>query len=274
MAGPLLEEDRLHVGLEELVARAPARRRRSALPARAPPPANARRRHHGLPHSRSFWLRLSDLADREGSHDAGEGASHGDQRFDGPSVAGAVGAAARLEQEPAALLGLVDEDLAAGSRSPRPRGRRQACGPCACSRRAPCCRPSARTACRPAGRSPRRCRDRCSFAMWPIERMVVPPTLRTVGQCRCLDAPARRQQVVAAEMRAADVPVEILGLHIERERVGQQRVERPKSPTASSDRSVGVSSGGRLRGSSFRTLLLTEHLMSWGGCEMQAPDGA
>src|SRR5262249_19183472 len=34
------------------------------------------------------------------------------------------------------------------------------------------------------------------------------------------------QEVVVAEMRAADVPMEVLGLHIERKRVGDQRVQR------------------------------------------------
>ena len=34
------------------------------------------------------------------------------------------------------------------------------------------------------------------------------------------------QQMVVAEMRPADMPVEILGLEIEREGVGQQGVER------------------------------------------------
>jgi len=34
------------------------------------------------------------------------------------------------------------------------------------------------------------------------------------------------EQVVAPEMRTADVPMEVLGLHIDRERVGKQSVER------------------------------------------------
>src|SRR2546430_14069917 len=34
------------------------------------------------------------------------------------------------------------------------------------------------------------------------------------------------QEVVVAEMRAADVPVEVLGLHIERKRVRDQRIQR------------------------------------------------
>src|SRR5262249_38319301 len=37
---------------------------------------------------------------------------------------------------------------------------------------------------------------------------------------------ARRAEVVVAEMRAADVPVEVLGLHIERKRVRDQRIQR------------------------------------------------
>jgi hypothetical protein len=35
-----------------------------------------------------------------------------------------------------------------------------------------------------------------------------------------------QQQVVVAEMRAADVPVEVLGLQVQREHVGQHRVQR------------------------------------------------
>src|SRR5262249_10464882 len=34
------------------------------------------------------------------------------------------------------------------------------------------------------------------------------------------------QQVVVAEMRAADVPVEVLGLHVERKRVRDQGIQR------------------------------------------------
>ncbi len=143
-----------------------------------------------------------------------------------------LGAAAGLEQEPAALLGLVDEDSRAGSRSPRPRARRRACAPCACSRSAPCCRSSARAACRAAStKSSSLSLTRWSLAIWPIERMVVPPILRTRSAristlaSICVGLLVE-QQMVVAEMRAADVPVEILGLHIERKGVGQQAVER------------------------------------------------
>ena len=52
--------------------------------------------------------------------------------------------------------------------------------PCASRRRPSCCRSSARAASRSGRRNPRRC-PRCvwSLAMWPIERSVVPPILRT-----------------------------------------------------------------------------------------------
>src|SRR5215218_3737643 len=34
-----------------------------------------------------------------------------------------------------------------------------------------------------------------------------------------------KEKVIAAEMRSADVPMEILGFHIQRERISKQRVE-------------------------------------------------
>ena len=50
------------------------------------------------------------------------------------------------------------------------------------------------------------------------------------------------QQMVVAEVRPADVPVEILGLEIERKAVGQDAVQRLGNvATPSSTRSVGVS---------------------------------
>ena len=60
---------------------------------------------------------------------------------------------------------------------------------------------------------------------------MVPPILRTRS---AMSSVAREDvggllvehQVVVAEMRAADVPMEILGLEIERESVGQEPVER------------------------------------------------
>ena len=70
----------------------------------------------------------------------------------------------------------------------------------------------------------------CSLAIWPIERSVVPPILRTRSAISsvvakiCSDLLVE-QQMVIAEMRAADVPVEILGLQVERKRVGQDLIE-------------------------------------------------
>ena len=62
--------------------------------------------------------------------------------------------------------------------------------------------------------------------MWPIDRSVVPPILRTRSAIRSMLARMLlgllvEQQMIVAEMRTADVPVEVLGLHIEREGVGQ-----------------------------------------------------
>ena len=57
--------------------------------------------------------------------------------------------------------------------------------------------------------------------MWPIERSVVPPILRTRSAMSSVAAKISvgllvQHQVVVAEMRAADMPMEILGLEIER----------------------------------------------------------
>ena len=67
--------------------------------------------------------------------------------------------------------------------------------------------------------------------MWPIERSVVPPILRTRSAISSVVAKISvglfvEHQVVVAEVGAADVPVEVLGLEIEREAVGQQAVQR------------------------------------------------
>ena len=66
-------------------------------------------------------------------------------------------------------------------------------------------------------------------AMWPIERSVVPPILRTrsamrIGHGEDLVGLLVQQQVVVAEVRAAHVPVEVLGLQVEREDVGEHGV--------------------------------------------------
>jgi hypothetical protein len=47
------------------------------------------------------------------------------------------------------------------------------------------------------------------------------------------------QQVVVAEVRAADVPMEVLGLHIERERVGHECVERGRNLADRFGRQIG-----------------------------------
>ena len=51
------------------------------------------------------------------------------------------------------------------------------------------------------------------------------------------------QQVMVAAVRAGGVPMEILGLNVEREHVGEQRGEcAERSRTASAPRSVGLAS--------------------------------
>ena len=67
--------------------------------------------------------------------------------------------------------------------------------------------------------------------MWPIERSVVPPSLRTRSAIGSVDGVELvgllvEQQVVVAEMRPRDVPVEVLGLQVQREHVGEQQVQR------------------------------------------------
>ena len=74
-------------------------------------------------------------------------------------------------------------------------------------------------ACRAASRSRRRCRlDRAAGGrLWPIERNVVPPILRTrsgdvVRRAENLRGLLVEHQVQPVEVRARDVPVKILGL--------------------------------------------------------------
>ena len=71
----------------------------------------------------------------------------------------------------------------------------------------------------------------CSLAIWPIERSVVPPILRTRSASSSVDAKICvgllvEHQMIVAEMPAADMPMEVLGLKVKRECVGEQRVER------------------------------------------------
>ncbi len=86
------------------------------------------------------------------------------------------------------------------------------------------------------------------MAIWPIERSVVPPILRTRSAISSVDAKMLgglfvEQQMVVAEMRPADVPVEILGLEIERERIRQHAVERAGDVA----NGVGRQIGGRVQ---------------------------
>ena len=67
--------------------------------------------------------------------------------------------------------------------------------------------------------------------MWPIERIVVPPSLRTrsasdVGHREHLVGLLVEQQMVVAVVAAGDVPVEIFRLDVEREGVGYKRIDR------------------------------------------------
>ena len=71
-----------------------------------------------------------------------------------------------------------------------------------------------------------------SLAISPIEWIVLPPILRT----RSARSSARgenlrrlviEQQMIIAEMRPRDVPVEILGLDVKGIGIGQQPVQRP-----------------------------------------------
>jgi hypothetical protein len=62
-----------------------------------------------------------------------------------------------------------------------------------------------------------------------------------VGRAEDLGRLLVEQEMVVAEMRSADMPVEILRLEIERECICENRVERPGiSRTASGPRSVRV----------------------------------
>jgi len=68
--------------------------------------------------------------------------------------------------------------------------------------------------------------------------------------------------MIIAEMPAANVPVKVLGLHIKREGVGQQRVSAAEIlSTAACGRSVGVSRSGEVLSDLLSDLaLLTMHL--------------
>src|SRR6478672_3646963 len=54
------------------------------------------------------------------------------------------------------------------------------------------------------------------------------------------------QEMIVAEMRSADMPVEVLGLHVEREHVGEQRIQRTDDVLARIVAQIGGGGDGRL----------------------------
>ena len=103
--------------------------------------------------------------------------------------------------------------------------------------------------------------------MWPIERIVRAADLaHALGQDVDAGLDLRRllveQQVVVAEMRPADVPMEILGLHIERKRVSQQPVERLRDLLDGFVRQIGRRVQARGRFARFEL----SHLLLVTGC--------
>ena len=92
--------------------------------------------------------------------------------------------------------------------------------------------------------------------MWPMERRVVPPILRDtlgdgVGHGENLVGVLVEQQVVVAKMRAAHVPVEILGRQVERENIGQQSSESGRKSPPSTPVSMISMPGARSCGCGF-----------------------
>src|SRR5262245_63933927 len=65
--------------------------------------------------------------------------------------------------------------------------------------------------------------------------------------------------MVVAEMRAADVPVEVLGLDVEGERVGDQRIERGRYLTHRLGRQIGRGIEPRGRGARLELFHLGGH---------------
>jgi hypothetical protein len=65
--------------------------------------------------------------------------------------------------------------------------------------------------------------------MWPIERSVLPPTLRAlrdrIRHGEDLIALLVKQQVIVTEVWATHMPVKVLRLHIEREDIRQHAVQ-------------------------------------------------
>ena len=110
---------------------------------------------------------------------------------------------------------------------------------------------------------------RCSRPIWPMERSVVPPILRTRSAISSVVFQdflglLVEQQVVIAEMWSAHVPMEVLGLEIERETVGEKRIERRRNGVHRVRREIGrVLSGAATCtcGSNCLTLV-TGHLVA------------
>ena len=69
------------------------------------------------------------------------------------------------------------------------------------------------------------------------------------------------QQVVVAEMRAADVPVEILGLEVERKGVGQDAVDGTGNVLGGIGAQIGRSRKAR-RGAAEVTLFMEDFLVT------------
>ena len=70
--------------------------------------------------------------------------------------------------------------------------------------------------------------------IWPIEQIVVPPIFSTRSAISSVVAKYSlallvQHQMVIAEMRARDVPVEVLSFDVQREHIGEQYVERARN---------------------------------------------
>ena len=114
-------------------------------------------------------------------------------------------------------------------------------------RQEPYCRRAAPPACPSDGHNRRHCRDALPAAK--CRRLSAASCRRSsralsdrVGHRKNPVAVLIQKQMVVAEMRAAHVPVEVLGLHIEREDIGRRfQRARPEYRAYASDlRSVGV----------------------------------
>src|SRR5437588_566705 len=83
------------------------------------------------------------------------------------------------------------------------------------------------------------------------------------------------QKVVVAEMRAAHVPMEVLGLEIEREGIGQERVERRRYLANGLGRKVGWSIEPCRGGARFKVSDFAAHGLphGWKGTDTKAAAG-